>query len=100
MPGTDLRPALSTIERAPGRDFGDLFVTDYWRSPPVIDVLRAYFRRRERPTPDARGLAAIAIGWWACRVFGALLPAEPPDERSGLGPGQRRGPPRAAGSDA
>ena len=73
VPGTDLLTLVATIERGrTGRDFGDLFVTDYWRSPPVIDVLRAYFRQRERPVPDARGLAAIAIGWWACRVFGAL----------------------------
>jgi hypothetical protein len=73
LPGTDILNLLAAEARTrERRDIGPLLVTDYWREPEVIDALRAYFRARDRAFPDAAGLAAIAAGWWASRIAGAL----------------------------
>jgi hypothetical protein len=73
LPGTDLLNLLAADERSrSGRDVGALLLADYWRSEPVLEVLRGYFAARGLPFPDAQGLAAIAVGWWASRVAGAL----------------------------
>lgn len=73
LPGTDILNLLAAEARTRDRrDFGPLLTTDYWREPEVIDALRAYFGARDRAFPDAAGLAAIATGWWASRIAGAL----------------------------
>ena len=73
LPGTDLVNLLAAQERTRSRrDIGDLLIADYWRSAEVRDVLSAYFKARGRPLPDAPGLAAIGVGWWASRVAGSL----------------------------
>jgi hypothetical protein len=46
--------------------------SDFWRRPEVADAFKAYFRARDEPVPDAAGQAAIATGWWASRMAGAL----------------------------
>ena len=38
----------------------------------MVDALGAYFVARGLPFPDAAGLAAIAVGWWASRIAGSL----------------------------
>ena len=76
VPGSDLLNLLAAVERAnTGRDVGSMFVDDYWRSPPVMDAIRAYFSERGAPAPDAAGFAAIATGWWSSRIAGALYRA-------------------------
>jgi Ser/Thr protein kinase RdoA (MazF antagonist) len=73
LPGTDVLNLLAAnVRTQQGRDIGPLFVDDYWRSPEVRDALRAYFDARGMPFPDAAGLAAIAVGWWASRMAGSL----------------------------
>ncbi len=73
LPGTDLLNLLAADARThQRRDIGELLAADYWRSPDVVDALRAYARARDLPAPDDAGLAAIAIGWWASRVAGSL----------------------------
>jgi aminoglycoside phosphotransferase (APT) family kinase protein len=73
LPGTDLLNLLAADERSrSGRDVGELLVAGYWRSEAVLDVLRGYFASRGLPFPGSDGLAAIAVGWWASRVAGAL----------------------------
>ena len=73
LPGTDLLNLLAAEERtAQRRDIGELLAADYWRSPEVVSALRRYMDTRGIPAPDAAGLAAVAVGWWASRVAGAL----------------------------
>jgi aminoglycoside phosphotransferase (APT) family kinase protein len=73
LPGTDILNLVAAEARTKERrDFGPLLITDYWREPDVIDALGAYFRARGWPSPDGAGLAAIATGWWASRIAGAL----------------------------
>lgn len=71
--GTDLLNLLADEERRQSRrDVGPLLIADFWRSPKVIEGLAPYMRTRGLPFPDAAGLAAIAVGWWASRVAAAL----------------------------
>ena len=73
LPGTDIVNLLAAdVRTRERRDIGPLLTTDYWREPDVIDALRAYFRARGWAMPDAAGVAAIATGWWASRIAGAL----------------------------
>jgi hypothetical protein len=73
LPGTDILNLLAAEARTrKRRDIGELLTTDYWRDAEVTDALRAYFRAREQRFPDAASLAAIATGWWASRIAGAL----------------------------
>ncbi len=73
LPGTDLLHLLAAEGRTHGgRDIGPLFVNDYWRSAEVVEALGPYFVARGLPFPDAAGLAAIAVGWWASRIAGSL----------------------------
>jgi hypothetical protein len=73
LPGTDLLNLLAAEERTQRRrDIGPLLVSDYWRSPEVVDALRPYFDQLGLAFPDTAGLAAIAIGWWSSRIYGAL----------------------------
>ena len=76
LPGTDLLNLLAAVERSQtGRDVGSMFVDDFWRSTSVTSAMRTYFEALDRTTPDAAGLAAIAIGWWSSRIHGALYRA-------------------------
>ena len=71
--GTDLLNLLAAEARTQQRrDFGPLLIDDYWRSPDVVEALRSYFHARGLPFPDQAGLAAIALGWWSSRLYGAL----------------------------
>jgi hypothetical protein len=84
LPGTDVLNLLAAEERSRmQQDIGPLLVSDYWRSTEVLDALQVYFGSRGRPLPDAAGLAAIGVGWWASRVAAALdrgsRPADHPD---------------------
>ncbi|HET9085521.1 MAG TPA: aminoglycoside phosphotransferase family protein [Candidatus Limnocylindrales bacterium] len=73
LPGTDLLTLLAADARSRGHgDVGDLLSSDFWRRPEVADAFGAYFRARGEPIPDAAGQAAIATGWWASRMAGAL----------------------------
>ena len=73
LPGTDILNLLAAEARTrERRDFGPLLISDYWREPDVTDALAAYFATRGWALPDAAGLAAIATGWWASRIAGAL----------------------------
>lgn len=73
LPGTDLLTLLASDARTRGHgDVGDLLSSDFWRRPEVADAFKAYFRARDEPVPDAAGQAAIATGWWASRMAGAL----------------------------
>jgi hypothetical protein len=73
LPGTDILNLIAAEARTrERRDFGPLLASDYWREPEVVDALGAYYRARGWPSPDAAGLAAIATGWWASRIAGAL----------------------------
>ena len=73
LPGTDLLNLLAADARTrQRRDVGELLADDYWRSPEVVDALHAYMRARDLPIPDAAGVAAIAVGWWASRIAGSL----------------------------
>ena len=73
LPGTDILNLVAAEARTrERRDFGPLLISEYWREPEVIDALGAYFRARGWPMPDAAGVAAIATGWWASRIAGAL----------------------------
>jgi hypothetical protein len=73
LPGSDLLELVAAEERTRSRrDIGPLLISDYWRSTEVLDVLRPTFAARGRPLPDAAGLAAIGVGWWASRVASAL----------------------------
>ena len=73
LPGSDILNLLAAEARTKERrDVGPLLVGDYWREPEVLDALGTYFRARDRAVPDAAGLAAIATGWWASRIAGAL----------------------------
>jgi hypothetical protein len=73
LPGTDMLTLLAAETRSQqGRDIGPLFADGYWRSAEVIDAFRPYFAARNLPFPDAVGLAAIAVGWWASRISGSL----------------------------
>jgi hypothetical protein len=73
LPGTDLLNLLAADARTrTSRDIGQLLSGDYWRRPEVAEALAAYFSARGEPVPDAAGLAAIATGWWASRMAGAL----------------------------
>lgn len=81
VPGVDLLTLLGAVEGARSRrEFGDLVIASYWRSPAVADALRTYFGARHGEIPNARGLAAIAIGWWSARVFGSLYRRSRPTE--------------------
>jgi hypothetical protein len=72
-PGTDLLNLLAAETRTQQRrDVGLLLVEDYWRSAEVVEGLRPYFELRGLPFPDAAGLAAIGVGWWASRMFAEL----------------------------
>jgi len=73
LPGTDLLTLLAAHARTQGDgDFGHLLAGDYWRRAEVTTAFDAYFRARGEPPPDAAGQAAIATGWWASRMAGAL----------------------------
>jgi phosphotransferase family enzyme len=73
LPGTDLLTLLAADARSRGHgDVGDLLSSDFWRRPEVADAFGAYFRARGEPVPDAAGQVAIATGWWASRMAGAL----------------------------
>ena len=73
MPGSDILNLLATeVRTRERRDFGTLLATDYWREREVTDALGRYFGARGWAMPDAAGLAAIATGWWASRICGAL----------------------------
>ena len=73
LPGTDLLTLLAADARSQGHgDVGDLLSSDFWRRPEVAEAFSAYFRARGEPMPDAAGQAAIATGWWASRIAGAL----------------------------
>jgi aminoglycoside phosphotransferase (APT) family kinase protein len=72
-PGTDLLNLLAAETRTQQRrDIGPLLVDDYWRSTEVVESLRPYFEQRRLPYPDAAGLAAIGVGWWASRMYASL----------------------------
>jgi hypothetical protein len=73
VPGTDLLNLLAAEERTRSRrDIGPLLISDYWRSPGVVESLRGYMSARGVALPDAAGLAAIGVAWWASRVAGSL----------------------------
>jgi hypothetical protein len=73
LPGSDLLNLLAAEERTSSRrDIGQLLIDDHWRSAEVLDVLRPAFAARGRALPDAAGLAALGVGWWASRVAAAL----------------------------
>ena len=82
LPGADLLDLLASEDRTRSRrDFGTLLVNDHWRSPEVREVLGSYFAARGRVLPDAAGLAAIGVGWWASRVAAALDRGRRPTEQ-------------------
>lgn len=82
IPGSDLIDLLASDERARSRrDIGPLLVSDHWRSPEVLEAMRSYFAARGRALPDAAGLAAIGVGWWASRVAAALDRGRRPTEQ-------------------
>jgi len=84
VPGTDLLNLLAAEERTRSRrDIGPLLISDYWRSPGVVESLRGYMTARGVALPDAAGLASIGVAWWASRVAGSLdrgkRPTDDPD---------------------
>lgn len=73
LPGTDLLTLLAGEARSRGHgDVGHLLSSDYWRRPDVTEAFETYFMVRGDTMPDAAGMAAIATGWWASRIAGAL----------------------------
>jgi hypothetical protein len=81
VPGTDLLNLLASEERTTSRrDIGPLLISDYWRSPEVVEHLRRYMAAHGTAMPDAAGLAAIGAAWWASRVAGSLDRGKRPTE--------------------
>jgi hypothetical protein len=81
VPGTDLLNLLAAEKRTwTRRDIGPLLISDYWRSPGVLERLRGYMAARGFAMPDAAGLAAIGAAWWASRVEGSLDRGKRPTE--------------------
>jgi hypothetical protein len=81
VPGSDLLNLLAAEERTRSRrDIGPLLISDFWRSPGVVESLRGYMAGRGIAMPDAAGLAAIGVAWWASRVAGSLDRGKRPTE--------------------
>jgi hypothetical protein len=81
VPGTDLLNLLAAEERTRSRrDIGSLLISDYWRSAGVVESLGRYVAARGIAMPDAAGLAAIGVAWWASRVAGSLDRGKRPTE--------------------
>ena len=81
VPGTDLLNLLAAEERTRSRrDIGPLLISDYWRSAGVVESLRRYMVARGIAMPDAAGLAATGVAWWASRVAGSLDRGKRPTE--------------------
>jgi hypothetical protein len=84
VPGSDLLNLLAAEERTRSRrDFGPLLIREYWRSPEVLDAYAPYMAGRGLAMPDAAGLAAIGVAWWASRLEASLdrggRPTDDPD---------------------
>ena len=73
LPGVDVLGLALAEERAgTGLQLGELFSRDHWRSPGPTALLSRYFAYRSAPMPDAAGLAAIAVAWWAGHVASSI----------------------------
>ena len=73
LPGVDVLGLAMTEARArTGLQLGELFSRDHWRSDSVLELLGRALGLRGTRTPDAAGVAAIAVAWWAGHVGSSI----------------------------